>query len=122
MIMEFNWTEFLINATLFWLAFKIGQTRGRLEVLKEIIIRPDEINRIVKKFNKEEQQESRGEETMEVERHGDQIYVYTKSGEFLAQGPTLEDCLSRIERRFPERKFRGHLTKEQADNLGVSVK
>lgn len=120
--MEFNWTEFLINATLFWLAFKIGQTRGRLEVLKEIIIRPDEINRIVKKFNKEEQQESRGEETMEVERHGDQIYVYTKSGEFLAQGPTLEDCLTRIERRFPERKFRGHLTKEQADSLGVSVK
>ena len=122
MIMEFNWTEFLINATLFWLAFKIGQTRGRLEVLKEIIVRPDEINRIVKKFNKEEQQESRGEETMEVERHGDQIYVYTKSGEFLAQGKTLEDCLARIERRFPERKFRGHLTKEQADSLGVSVK
>jgi len=120
--MEFNWTEFLINAALFWLAFKLGQTRGRLEVLKEIIIRPDEINRIVKKFNKEEQQESRGEETMEVERHGDQIYVYTKSGEFLAQGPTLEDCLNRIEHRFPERKFRGHLTKEQADNLGVSVK
>jgi hypothetical protein len=120
--MEFNWTEFLINAALFWLAFKIGQTRGRLEVLKEIIVRPDEINRIVKKFNKEEQQESRGEETMEVERHGDQIYVYTKTGEFLAQGLTLQECLDRIESRFPDRKFRGHLSKEQADSLGVSVK
>ena len=120
--MEFNWTEFLINAALFWLAFKIGQTRGRLEVLKEIIIRPDEIANIAKKYSREEDQLNRQEETMEVERHGDQIYVYTKSGEFLAQGPTLEDCLSRIERRFPERKFRGHLTKEQADNLGVSAK
>lgn len=120
--MEFNWTEFLINALLFGLAFKLGQTRGRLEVLKEIIHRPDEIAKIAKKFSREEDQRQQQAETMEVERHGDQIYVYTKSGEFLAQGLTLEDCLTRIEHRFPDRKFKGHLSKEQADKLGVSAK
>lgn len=120
--MEFNWLEFLINATLFWVAFRIGQTRGRLEVLREIIVRPDEISRIVKKFNTEAEVKPAHEEVMQLERHGDQIYVYTDTGEFLAQGISIQECLDRIERRFPDRKFKGHISKEQADNLGVSVK
>lgn len=121
--MDINWISICTYAGLFYLVFRLGQTRGRLEVLQEFLRRPDDITKIVQKYAKEETRLDRlPEEEMTVERHDQILYVYTKSGEFLAQGSSIEECLTKIETRFPERKFRGHLSKEQADNLGISVK
>lgn len=119
--MDIDWTGIFIYSMLFWLVFRLGQVRGRMELMREILARPEEITRIVNKYRVKDDL-TPDEETLEVERHGDLIYVYTKSGEFLAQAASLQECLARIEQRFPDRKFRGQLTKEQADNLGVSVK
>lgn len=119
--MDIDWTGIFIYSMLFWLVFRLGQVRGRMELMREILARPEEITRIVDKYRVKDE-DSRDEETLEVERHGDEVYVYTKSGEFLAQAASLQECLTRIEQRFPDRKFRGHLTKEQADQLGVTAK
>jgi len=117
--MDFDWTAIFIYSIVFWVIYRLGLVRGRTELMQEILARPEEITRIVNKYRVEDTQDK---ETLEVERHGDEIFVYTKSGEFLAQAATLPECLARIEKRFPDRKFKGHLTKEQADNLGISPK
>lgn len=119
--MDVDWTGIFIYTMLFWLVFRLGQVRGRMELMREILARPEEITRIVNKYRVKDE-DSGNEETLEVERHGDLVYVYTKSGEFLAQAATLQECLTRIEQRFPDRRFRGHLSKEQADRLGVTAK
>ena len=91
---------------------------------------PDELIELLTKYKKvnqtsEKVQTSEQEDTsdIKVERHGDQLYIYTaEDDEFLAQGSTLQDALDNVQRRYPGRVFKGHLTKQQADSLGVSVK
>jgi hypothetical protein len=94
-----------------------------LEVLHEFLKRPNDIADLVKKFtSKEPKLENKSQEEMTVERHDQTLYVYTKTGEFLAQGLTIQECLAKIETRFPDRKFHGQLSKEQADSLGINIK
>ncbi|NBR62620.1 MAG: hypothetical protein EBT86_13565 [Actinobacteria bacterium] len=99
-----------------------------MDVVRRIIENPAEIERIARNARSHIAQEaakSKGEEeeAIRVERHGDQLYLYTKNtDEFLAQGSTLQEALARIEQRYPDRKFRGYLSREEADDLGVTVK
>lgn len=59
---------------------------------------------------------------LRVERVGTEIYLYDQaSGEFLAQGPTLQEALERVGQRYPDRNFRGLLTREQAQEFGVTA-
>ena len=76
-----------------------------------------------KTMNQQEQDNPDNTRELDIERHGDQLYIYTKNDkEFLAQGSTLQECLDRIEKRFPGRSFQGVINKEQVDQLGIDVK
>ena len=58
-----------------------------------------------------------------IEKHGSELYLFTEdTDEFLAQGMTLEDALDRVNKRFPGQLFKGHITKEDAERLGITVK
>ncbi|NDG29729.1 hypothetical protein EB118_06505 [bacterium] len=125
--MEYDWASAIIYTALFYAVFKLGERRGGMDVVRRIIENPAEIERIARNARSHIAQEAAKskseEEAIRVERHGDQLYLYTKNtDEFLAQGSTLQEALTRIEQRFPDRKFRGYLSKEEADNLGVTVK
>ncbi len=58
---------------------------------------------------------------VKVEKMGNQFYLFTKdTDEFLAQGHSLEEALEAIKKRFPDRNFKGIVTKEQAEKMGLS--
>lgn len=125
--MEYDWASTIIYTALFYAVFKLGERKGGMDVVRRVIENPAEIERIARNarsYIAQEENKSKGEEEpIRVERHGDQLYIYTKNtDEFLAQGSTLQEALTRIELRFPDRKFRGYLSKEEADTLGVTAK
>ena len=112
----------------FYCGYKLGQHATAVKITKMLVDRDPRLERMVERARKEiaklEDQDSAGStEELSVERHGDQIYLFAKSdGEFLAQGASLQECLARIEQRFPGRNFQGLLSKEHADQLGITVK
>lgn len=113
-----------IQALVLWAAYKWGQHVMALRITRMLIDDDPKLQATIERARKEIQRSEEASrekpEELAVERHGDQLYVYTKTdNEFLAQGSTLEEALDRIAERFPERNFRGLLSKEQADSLGV---
>ena len=125
--MEYDWASTIIYTALFYAVFKLGERKGGMDIVRRVIENPEEIERIARNARRHiarEANKSTGEEeSIRVERHGDQLYLYTKNtDEFLAQGSTLQEALTRTEERYPDRKFRGYLSKEEADDLGVTVK
>jgi hypothetical protein len=114
-----------IQALALWAAYKWGQHVMALRITRMLIDDDPKLQATIERARKEiqlsEEASREKPEDLAVERHGDQLYVYTKTdNEFLAQGSTLEEALDRIAERFPERNFRGLLSKEQADTLGIS--
>lgn len=114
-----------IQALALWAAYKWGQHVMALRITRMLIDDDPKLQATIERARKEIQRSEEASrekpEDLAVERHGDQLYVYTKTdNEFLAQGSTLEEALDRIAERFPERNFRGLLSKEQADTLGIS--
>jgi hypothetical protein len=127
MIMEYDWASTIIYTALFYAVFKLGERKGGMDVVRRVIENPAEIERIARNARtniaREAYKSKDEEEPIRVERHGDQLYLYTKNtDEFLAQGSTLQEALTRTELRFPDRKFKGYLSKEEADDLGVTAK
>lgn len=124
---QIDWTWIWIGQIVAWyLGYRFGVHRTAMKFTLMLIKQDPELERNIRKAREEiarlEAEPEGQTEELRVERHGDQLYVYTKSNdEFLAQGASLEECLDRIEQRFPGRNFRGLLTKEQADQLGISV-
>lgn len=106
----------------FWAGWRWHQVRMAQRILRDprsLRRALDEIDRLnleVKTL------ESPGGEPLRVERVGSQLYLYqADTDEFLAQGPDLESALEQMAQRFPNRSFRGHLEKEQADQLGIKA-
>jgi len=118
-----------IFLALIW-AFYLGTRVGRWITVQRIIQGlsqdPDQLLAALSQYQQtlaDVRASSKSGEELAVERHGDQLYVYAKpSGEFLAQGATLQECLDTISRRYPGRAFQGHLSSESAEELGVKVK
>ncbi len=117
------------NLIIFWCGYKLGQHQTAYKITRMLIDRDPNLERQIERARTEiarinaESDQSSDIEELEVERHGEQIYLFNKQDrEFLAQGSTLQEALERIEKRFPGRKFQGHLSKDQADTLGVGIK
>jgi len=56
-----------------------------------------------------------------VEKIGNQFYLYTTTeNEFLGQGTSLEDALEAVKKRYPNRNFKGLISKEDAEKMGLS--
>lgn len=106
----------------------VGRTSTLIQISRSLIENRADINRVLKKLDEELAEEKSKESELEaheeirVERHGEQLFLYTKDkDEFISQGSSLEEALERAERRFPTRSFKGHITKSQAEELGINV-
>lgn len=126
---DFLWT-IVGQVVIFWMGYKLGQHITAVKVTKMLIDNDPNIQRMVeraraelKKLDLQQEIKQAGGEPLRVERHADQIYLFQKdSNEFLAQGTSLQEALERVEQRFPDRVFKGNISKEEADKLGISVK
>lgn len=119
----------LSTLAVFYCGYKLGQQATAIKITKMLVDRDPKLERMVERAREAIAQIDANDaaehstEELTVERHGNQIYIFTKKdGQFLAQGQTLQECLDVIKQRFPDRNFQGLLTREQADQLGISVK
>jgi hypothetical protein len=113
--------------TFLFLVFVVGVVVGWLWhaklVFRKIAEDPDRMIRmlqavkIIKLDNSDDQPFE-----LKVERHNDAIYLFRNdTNEFLAQGTTLQEALELVNKRFPDMNFKGHLSKEQADQLNIKI-
>lgn len=94
-----------------------------IEDPKEIMQSINELRRLRQESPLEQSESSAGSRDIKVERVGDCIYLWADdNGEFLAQAQTLQEALAIVEQRFPNQQFKGHISKEQLDALGISIK
>ena len=117
------------QALIFYCGYKLGQHITAMKITRMLIDRDPNLERNIELARKEiakiNAKESLTEplEPLRVERINDQLYIYQQeSNEFLGQGSTLQEALERIQQRFPDREFKGHLSKDQAESLGISAK
>jgi hypothetical protein len=113
--------------TFLFLVFVVGVVVGWLWhaklVFRKIAEDPDRMIRMlqaVKTINLDNSDDEPFE--LKVERHDNAIYLFRNdTNEFLAQGTTLQEALDLVNKRFPDMNFKGHLSKEQADELGIKI-
>lgn len=101
----------------------VGHARGFLNRLLE---NPDDMIRILNDYKKQAGITDAVTVTgtvreVDVEQENGQFYLYAKdNGQFLGQGPTLDDALSAAKQRFPDQAFQGVITQEEAKRMGLS--
>lgn len=114
----------IIETLLLWFSgFLIGYWFANYRLIARLLSNPDGVIKLLEKYKRED---SAVEETdpkpLRVEQHADMIYLFNnETNEFLAQGPTLQEALDLVNKRFPDMNFKGHLTKEQVDALGIKI-
>jgi len=115
--------ELLIFILGVWVGWNVNAWR----IMRKLIEHPEQVIKTLEKLKeikKEVEQEDNpacGRE-MRVERHGEQLYLFAKdNNEFLAQGTTLQEAIANVEKRFPDQNFKGLLSKEEADSLGIKA-
>jgi len=117
----------LIDLLLFAIVFGAGVVWGKkitvMRIAQNIADNPDNMANVLNKLKASRlEEDDEIELDILVERHEDQIYLYDSlDNEFLAQGSSLQEAIDRVGKRFPDRKYRGHLTREQADVLGIKI-
>ena len=119
--------DLLIIALVFWAGVNWGKKITILRIARNIANDPDNLVNVIRQIKSSQLEELAQEDTEQkepgdliVERHENQIYLYDrKDNEFLAQGSTLEEALDRVAARYPSRKYVGHLTREEANALGI---
>ena len=114
----------IVNVIFWYLGYRHGMHTAAMRITRQMIDNPTEMDRLVAtaRRNINDLDKPQTNEQVKVERHGDQLYIYTEiDNEFLAQGSTLEECLAIIKRRFPDRSFQGLLNRDQVDQLGVTI-
>lgn len=106
----------------------IGWLLNARAVARKILHDPDKMIRVIENYKdsvsklEELQKAHKDTPRLKVERHGDVIYLFREdTNEFLAQGTTLQEALDSVGKRFPNINFKGHLSKEQADELGIKI-
>ncbi len=121
--MEVLFWDTLIVGACIWVGWHL---RG-IVLMKNILSDPDRMIKLieeVKRINNEEpSKSSEGGRRIRIEKHGEELYLFAEDNdEFLAQAPTLQEALDRIEKRFPGDNFKGVIRKEDAEKWGISVK
>lgn len=107
----------------------VGRTSALLQITKGLIENRKDIQRVLDQFEQDLKDEQKladvvsSAEPLKVERVGEQIFLYTEENdEFISQGSSLQEALDKAKTRFPSRSFKGHLTKAEAEALGVTAK
>jgi hypothetical protein len=87
---------------------------------------PDKIISLLEKYKIAKAEMDQSESTLtatevRVEKIGSMFYLYsTNNNEFLAQGTSIEDALEAIKKRYPDQNFKGIISKEDAEKMGLS--
>jgi hypothetical protein len=120
--------DIFFTLLLFTAGFLFGWLAHAMYMVKRMIEDPARILKTVKDLqdirNIQEKEIVRNEvRNVKVEKHGNRFYLYDEeTDDFLAYGDSLEEALELVNLRFPDKKFQGHLTKEQVDSLEISIK
>jgi hypothetical protein len=113
--------ELIILAVGFIVGSVFGYFKGTHDLIDMLVKHPDELDKLKRQLaniSKPEVPKGR-EEPMTIERHGDELYAFTDTGDFLAQAPTMTSLLQRIEQRYPHRQFKGEISAKQAKEMGI---
>lgn len=103
--------DIIVNIVIISFAFYAGWKIRGILMLAAMSDNPERVIKLleeVKKINKGETKESANDIKVEVEpeKVNDYWYAYSKeTGQFLAQGPTLEEALRIASIRFPNKTF-----------------
>lgn len=115
--------DLVLFGLIFWAGYLWGKHMAVMRMLASIVENPEHLGRALDKLRAHQAQAETPADQLLVERVDDQIYIYDlEREEFLAQGATLEQALDRVAQRFPDRRYSGHLTREQADALAIKPK
>lgn len=118
--------SYIIVAVVFYFFGRwVGRMSAIVSVTRAILENKDDIKRVLELHEAEIKDIRREEghpEDVKVEKHGEQIFLYTKDNdEFISQGSTLKEALDRAAKRFPERSFRGLISKAEAESMGINA-
>ena len=116
--------DIIFLGVVFWAGYLWGKHMAVMRMLTNIIENPEHLGRALDQIRQQKRQSPEEQESDQliVERVDDQIYLYTREDhQFLAQGATLEEALDRVAQRYPDRRYSGSLTPEQADALGIKL-
>jgi hypothetical protein len=106
----------------------VGWHLRGIMLIRNILRNPDGMIKLINEVKAIDQRDDtatgkEGARRIRVEKHGEELYLFAEDNdEFLAQGPTLEVALERIEKRFPGDSFRGIIAKEDAEKWGIVAK
>jgi hypothetical protein len=120
--MEVIFWDTLIMAACVWIGWHL---RG-IMLIRNILRNPDGMIKLIKEVKAIEERPDTPDaksRRIRVEKHGTELYLFAEDNdEFLAQAPTLQEALDRIEKRFPGDSFRGIISKEDAEKWGITAK
>lgn len=122
--MEVVFWDSLIMAACVWVGWHL---RG-IMLIRNILRDPDRMIKLIEEVKRidtseDAKEDNKGARRIRVEKHGEELYLFAEDNdEFLAQGPTLEEALDRIEKRFPGDNFKGIIKKEDAEKWGIVAK
>jgi hypothetical protein len=118
--MEAHLIDLLIIILAFWLGWKL---RGFWMVIA-LAARPELLAEVARQAKNIADGHVDGpSRQIRAEQVGDCVFLYAEdTGEFLAQGTSLDLALATVKLRFPNQEFHGHIDPEQAPALGNSVK
>jgi hypothetical protein len=114
--------DILLFLFLFCLGYAFGWTRANKFILDRLADDPEFIKNIIEKHNNNNKIEKIDiTREIQVQKERGIFYVYDKeNGEFLAQGGTFDSALENVTKRFPNQKFSGHISKEEAEKMGIN--
>ena len=96
--------------------------RWTQRIMNKLLEDPSSLITILEKFKQPDNTQTDSAHPLRVEQHDDVIYLYNgATGEFLAQGATLQEALDLVGQRFPDKTFKGVLSKEEVDTLGIKI-
>jgi hypothetical protein len=112
---------------IFVIGFVFGWYIHSWKITKRILEDPEHMIQMLEsykkaKINLENVSSWDGTREVIVEKHGPMLYIFAKdTNEFLAQGPTLQDALDILEKRFPNQTFKGLISKEDAAKMEIKT-
>lgn len=118
--------EIISILLIFVSGFIVGWFLHARSMLTRITQDPDKIISLLEKYKIAKAEMDQSESTLtatevRVEKIGSMFYLYsTNNNEFLAQGTSIEDALEAIKKRYPDQNFKGIISKEDAEKMGLS--
>lgn len=115
-----------IFLVVFFAGFVFGWLNHAHSFLRKVMADPDEMINLLNEYKKSKPEDQKNQDTpvreIKVEKYGNALYLYAKDNDqFLAQGNTLQEALAEVDKKFPGKNFKGYLSKEDADRLGITA-